>query len=212
MVGEVIYSMKAETNRLGGDRTRNGGKARQAARSRGKTRTHNRITLDTQRGFAMAKSATLQAENREIARRKLVSYRAKCDIFRQLLKIAESAESRLASVTALYEETISSGNAHDTMADQIIMLNDQVDKLSGIIEKQADTLDEVLWIVNELVPTNATIARVMSKRYLEPDHEPTFKEIADEMGYTEGHVKNLHLEGLDLVYDILARRRDERHG
>ena len=209
MVGEVIYSTKADMNRLGGNRTRNGGKARQAARSRGKTRNYNRITLDTQRGFAMAKSATLQAENREIARRKLVSYRAQCDIFRQLLKIAESAESRLASITALYEETVSSGSAHDTMADQIIMLNDQVEKLSGIIEKQAAALDEVLWIVNSLVPEHATIARIMSKRYLEPDYEPTFKEIADEMGYSEGYVNNKHLEGLDLVFDILATYEGE---
>lgn len=209
MVGEVIYSMKAETNRLGGDRTRNGGKARQAARSRGKTRTHNRITLDTQRGFAMAKSATLQAENREHARRKLASYRAKCDIFRQLLKIAESAESRLASITALYEETVSSGSAHDKMAEQIIMLNDQVDKLTGIIEKEAAALDEVLWIVNSLVPEHATIASIMSKRYLEPDYEPTFKEIADEMVMSESRVKHLHLEGLDLVYGILATHEVE---
>lgn len=209
MVGEVLYSTKAETIRLGGDRTRNGGKARQAVRPHGITHTYNRITLDTQRGFAMAKSATLQAENREIARRKLVSYRAQCDIFRQLLKIAESAESRLASITALYEETISSGNAHDTMADQIIMLNDQVERLSVIIEKQAATLDEVLLIVNALVFEHATIASIMSKRYLEPDYEPTFKEIADEMSMSESRVKHLHLEGLDLVYDIITRHEGE---
>lgn len=208
MAVEVIYSSKPEMTRLGGNRTRNGGKARQAVRPYGITHTNNRITLDTQRGFAMAKSATLQAENREIARRKLVSYRAQCEIFSKLLKIAESAESRLASITALYEETVSSGNAHDTMADQIIMLNDQIERLTDIIDRQAAALDEVLWLVNALVPEHATIARIMSKRYLDPEYEPSFNEIADEMGYSEGYVNNKHLEGLDLVYDLISSSRD----
>lgn len=153
----------------------------------------------------MAKSATLQAENREAARRKLVGYRAQCDIFRQLLKIVESAETRLSSITAQYEETRSSNAARDTMGDQLIMLESQLERLTRVIDEQAHALDEVLWIINSLVPEHPTTARVLSKRYLEPDREPTFKEIADEMGYSEGYVHNKHLEGLDLVYDILRR-------
>lgn len=153
----------------------------------------------------MAKSATIQAENREIARRKLVSYRAQCDIYRQLLKIVESAESRLSSVTAQYEETRSSNAARDTMGDQIIMLNDQVERLKGMCAKQAETLDEVLWLINSLLPDHPTTTRIMSKRYLEPNYEPTLKEIADEMGFSEGYVRNKHIEGLDLIYEILKR-------
>ena len=37
----------------------------------------------------MAKSVTLQAENREVARRKLVSYRAQCDIFMVCSQVEE---------------------------------------------------------------------------------------------------------------------------
>ena len=153
----------------------------------------------------MAKSATLKAENREVARRKLVGYRAQCDIFRQLLKIVESAESRLTSVTAQYEETRSHGVGRDTLADQITTLEDQLARLTRVIDEQSHALDEVLWVINSLVTDHPTIASIMSKRYLEPDYEPTFKEIADEMGYSEGYVKSKHLEGLDLVFDIISR-------
>jgi len=160
----------------------------------------------------MAKSVTLQAENREVARRKLVSYRAQCDIFRQLLKIVESAESRLTSVTAQYEETRSHGVGRDTLADQITTLEDQLSRLTRVIDEQSHALDEVLWIINEIVPENPTVASILSKRYLEPDHEPTFNEIADEMGYSEGYVKSKHLEGLDLVYGLIAANGGGRHG
>ena len=153
----------------------------------------------------MAKSATTQAENREIARRKLVSYRAQCDIYEKLLKIVESAESRLMSVTALYDEMRSGGVARDAMADQIITLESQIERLNKIIDEQTAALDEVLWLINYLLPDHPTITRIMSKRYLEPNYEPTLNEIADEMGFSEGYVKNKHLEGLDLIYEILKR-------
>lgn len=152
----------------------------------------------------MAKNATIQAENREAARRKLIAYRAQCDIFEQLLKIVENAESRLVSVTAQYEETRSSSTARDTMGDQIATLNQQIEKLNAIIDRQAATLDEVLYLINALIPDNPTIARVMSKRYLEPTYEPTFKEIADEMGYSEDRIRHLHTEGLDLISDLIS--------
>ena len=61
-------------------------------------------------------------------------------------------------------------------------------------------------------PENPTVASILSKRYLEPDHEPTFNEIADEMGYSEGYVKSKHLEGLDLVYGLIAANGGGRHG
>ena len=152
----------------------------------------------------MAKNATIQAKNREAARRKLIAYRAQCDIFEQLLKIVENAESRLVSVTAQYEETRSSSTARDTMGDQIATLNQQIEKLNAIIDRQAATLDEVLYLINALIPDNPTIARVMSKRYLEPTYEPTFKEIADEMGYSEDRIRHLHTEGLDLISDLIS--------
>ena len=160
----------------------------------------------------MAKSVTLQAENREIARRKLVSYRAQCDIFRQLLKIVESAETRLSSVTAQYEEMRSSNAARDTMGDQLITLESQLDRLNRVIDEQSRALDEVLGIINAIVPENPIVASILSKRYLEPDYEPTLSEIADEMGYSEGYVKSKHLEGLDLVYGLLATSGGGRHG
>lgn len=151
----------------------------------------------------MAKSATLQAENRERARRKLVGYRAQCDILEQLTKIVESAESRLTSITALYDEMRSSGVARDTMGDQIATLNEQVERLHHVIREQAAALDEVLWLINSVVPVNPSAASVLSKRYLEPTYEPTFREIADAMAMSESRVNHLHLEGLDLVSDIL---------
>ena len=128
----------------------------------------------------MAKSATIQAERREEARRKLVSYRAQCGIFDKMLAIAQNAESRLVSVTAQYEETTSSGTAHDTMGDQIIMLNDQVERMSTIVASLGETLDEVLDLINGLLPDYPNVVRVLSKRYLEPSFEPTFAEIAAE--------------------------------
>lgn len=147
----------------------------------------------------MAKSATIQAERREEARRKLVSYRAQCGIFDKMLAITENAESRLVSVTAQYKEMTSSGTAHDTMADQLIMLNDQVERMSAICAGLGERLDEVLELINGLVPDHPNAARVLAKRYLEPGYEPTFGEIAAETGYSEDRVRHLHLEGLDLV-------------
>lgn len=147
----------------------------------------------------MAKSATLQAERREEARRKLVSYRAQCGIFDKMLAITQNAESRLVSVTAQYEETTSSGTAHDTMGDQIIMLNDQVERMSAICANLGETLDEVLDLINGLLPDHPNVVRVLSKRYLEPSFEPTLAEIAAETGFSEDWVKHLHLQGLDLI-------------
>lgn len=147
----------------------------------------------------MAKSATLQAERREEARRKLVSYRAQCGIFDKMLAITQNAESRLVSVTAQYEETTSSGTAHDTMGDQIIMLNDQVERMSAICASLGETLDEVLDLINGLLPDYPNVVRVLSKRYLEPSFEPTLAEIAAETGFSEDWVKHLHLQGLDLI-------------
>lgn len=149
----------------------------------------------------MAKDATVQAERREDARRKLVSYRAQCGIFDKMLAITENAESRLTSITAQYEETVSSGAAHDTMADQLIMLNDQVERMSGICASLGETLDEVLDLINGLLPEHPNVVRVLANRYLEPTYEPTFAEIAAETGFSEDWVKHLHLEGLDLVAD-----------
>jgi len=151
----------------------------------------------------MAKSATIQAENREIARRKLVSYRAQCDIYKQLLKIVESAESRLMSVTALYDEMRSGGVARDAMADQIITLESQIERLNKLIDEQAAALDEVLWLINSLLPEHPTMVSVLCKRYLEPTYEPTFQEIADDMGLSESRVKHVHLEGLDEISKII---------
>lgn len=147
----------------------------------------------------MAKSATIQAERREEARRKLVSYRAQCGIFDKMLAITQNAESRLVSVTAQYEETTSSGTAHDTMGDQIIMLNDQVERMSAICASLGETLDEVLDLINGLLPDHPNVVRVLSKRYLEPSFEPTLAEIAAETGFSEDWVKHLHLQGLDLI-------------
>lgn len=147
----------------------------------------------------MAKSATIQAERREEARRKLVSYRAQCGIFDKMLAIAQNAESRLVSVTAQYEETTSSGTAHDTMGDQIIMLNDQVERMSAICASLGETLDEVLDLINGLLPDYPNVVRVLSKRYLEPSFEPTLAEIAAETGFSEDWVRHLHLQGLDLI-------------
>lgn len=147
----------------------------------------------------MAKSATIQAERREEARRKLVSYRAQCGIFDKMLAITQNAESRLVSVTAQYEETTSSGTAHDTMGDQIIMLNDQVERMSAICASLGETLDEVLDLINGLLPDYPNVVRVLSKRYLEPSFEPTLAEIAAETGFSEDWVKHLHLQGLDLI-------------
>lgn len=147
----------------------------------------------------MAKSATLQAERREEARRKLVSYRAQCGIFDKMLAITQNAESRLVSVTAQYEETTSSGTAHDTMGDQIIMLNDQVERMSAICANLGETLDEVLDLINGLLPDHPNVVLVLSKRYLEPSFEPTLAEIAAETGFSEDWVKHLHLQGLDLI-------------
>ena len=147
----------------------------------------------------MAKSATTQAERREEARRKLVGYRAKCCILDKMLTITQNAESRLVSVTAQYEETTSSGIAHDTMADQIIMLNDQIERMSCICADLGVALDEVLDLINGLLPDHPNIVIVLSKRYLEPSFEPTLAEIAEETGFSESWVKRLHLEGLDLI-------------
>lgn len=147
----------------------------------------------------MAKSATLQAERREEARRKLVCYRAKCCILDKMLAIIENAESRLVSITAQHEETTSSGTARDTMGDQIIMLNDEVERMSGICADLGAALDEVLDLINGLLPDHPNAALVLSKRYLEPNFEPTFAEIAVETGYSEDRVRHLHLEGLDLI-------------
>lgn len=147
----------------------------------------------------MAKSATIQAERREEARRKLVSYRAQCGIFDKMLAITQNAESRLVSVTAQYEETTSSGTAHDTMGDQIIMLNDQVERMSAICASLGETLDEVLDLINGLLPDHPNVVHVLSKRYLEPSFEPTLAEIAAETGFSEDWVKHLHLQGLDLI-------------
>lgn len=147
----------------------------------------------------MAKSATLQAEKRETARRKLVSYRAQCCILERMLKITENAESRLTHVTAMYEEMTSSGTARDTMGDQIIMLNEQMEHMGGICSDLGAKLDEVLDLINSLLPDHPNVATVLSKRYLEPNFEPTLAEIADETGFSESWVKRLHLEGLDLI-------------
>ena len=147
----------------------------------------------------MAKSATVQAERREEARRKLVSYRARCCILDKMLAITQNAESRLVSVTAQYNEMVSSGIARDTMADQLIMLNDQVEHMRGICADLGATLDEVLDLINGLLPDYPNAAIVLSKRYLEPNFEPTLAEIAEETGFSESWVKRLHLEGLDLI-------------
>lgn len=147
----------------------------------------------------MAKSATLQAEKRETARRKLVSYRAQCGVFDKMLDIIQNAESRLTSITAQYGESVSTGIAHDTMADQVIMLNDQIERMSGICASLGETLDEVLDLINGLIPIHPNAARILAKRYLEPSFEPTFGEIAAETGYSEDRVRHLHMEGLDLI-------------
>lgn len=147
----------------------------------------------------MAKSATLQAEKRETARRKLVSYRARCCILEGMLKVIENAESRLTSITAVYEEMTSTGSARDTMGDQIIMLNDQIEHMGEICATLADPLDEVIDLINGLLPDHPNVVAVLSKRYLEPSFEPTLLEIANETGFSESWVKRLHLEGLDLI-------------
>lgn len=147
----------------------------------------------------MAKSATLQAERRDTVRRKLIAYRAQCGVFDKMLDIVSNAESRLTSITAQYNEMVSTGIAHDTMADQIIMLTDQVERMSGICASLGSTLDEVLDLINGVIPEHPNAARVLAKRYLEPTFEPTFAEIAVDTGYSEDRVKHLHIEGLDII-------------
>lgn len=155
----------------------------------------------------MATSATLQGERREDARRKLVCYRAKCGVFDKMLDIVQNAESRLTSVTAQYEETSSTGVAHDVMADQVIVLNDQIERMSEICSGLGKALDEVLDLINSLIPDHPNAALVLAKRYLEPEYEPTFSEIAEEMGYSEDRVRHLHLEGLDAIADKIFEGR-----
>lgn len=164
-------------------------------------RTPNRSTIE---GFSMAKHSTIQAERREDARRKLIGYRASCQIYHQLLKIVGDAEDRLTTTCAQYEETITSKTAKDSLGDQIVMLDDQVTRLSGICATQARTLDEILELINGVVPIDATSAQILSKRYLEPIMEPTFAEIAADLGYSEDYVKHKHLEGLDLIAEKIS--------
>lgn len=147
----------------------------------------------------MAKHATIQNERREEARRKLMSYRAKCEIFQKLLVITEETDSRLVSITAQYEETYSSGTAKEKLSAQMAQLEESVDRLGRQCEEMAESLDEVFFYINELVELRPIVATVLSKRYLEPRFEPTFAEIASDMGMDENYVRHKHLEGLDLV-------------
>ena len=151
----------------------------------------------------MAKHATLQAERRETARRKLSEYRVQCDIFERLLRIIESAESRLTSITAQQSELIKTSGAKDRLADQIITLNAHIDRLHELNEGHIAYLDDALYLINSLLPEHTLEARVLSKRYLEPNYEPTFAEIAEEMGFSEDWVKHKHLRGLDFVANVI---------
>lgn len=152
----------------------------------------------------MAKHSTIQAEKREDARRKLISYRASCQIYHQLLKIVEDAENRLTTTCAQYSETVTSTTAKDSLGDQIAMLDEQVTRLSEICANQAHTLDEILDLINAVVPIDPISARILSKRYLEPTREPSFTEIALDLDYSEDYVRHKHLEGLDLIAEKIS--------
>lgn len=120
-------------------------------------------------------------------------------MFDKMLKLVESAETRLTSVTSQMGEMVTSGCAHDSMAEQIATLEDQVTKLGGIACRYAAALDESLELVESLINGNPNIARVLTKRYLEPGYEPSFREIADDMGISEDYARHLHAVGLDMI-------------
>lgn len=154
----------------------------------------------------MATDATRQAEKRERVKRYLSRYRATVSVYDSLLKIIESAESRLASITAQQSEVYTPSSAHDALADQIITLNDYIDKLSACILRETAALDGMLYVIERTMDTDCEVAEILSKRYLEPGYEPTFQEIADEMGISEKTVRRKHVYGLDLVWDELSKK------
>lgn len=136
---------------------------------------------------------------RERSRRELTGYAALCTVNEKLCKLLEDADSRLLSATQQYDESRASGNAHDAMADQIVALYDVCERLRTTQARIGEELDSLLELVECAIAEDPEAGSVLAMRYMESRRVLELGEIAELMGYSEQHVRRLHLRGLDAV-------------
>lgn len=152
----------------------------------------------------MATYETIQGERRGQARRMLEGYRAFCEMHDSLLKLMEDADSRLLSTTAQMGETVASSSAGDAIGGGLVKLETASTRLQRVDDRICAKLDVALWLVERVMETHPNAGRVLSERYLTPAGDvPTFDAIGEKLGYSEGHTQRLHIEGLNIVADLL---------
>lgn len=152
----------------------------------------------------MAANETMRRERRDEARRVLEGYRALCAMHDNMLALMEDADSRLLSTTAQMSETRASGSAGDSIGSGLAKLETAARRLESADDRICATLDATLALVERVIEERPIAGRVLSMRYLSPaGDEPTFEQIADRMGYSEEHIKHVHLVGLDIAADLL---------
>lgn len=152
----------------------------------------------------MANYETIQSERRALAKRMLEGYRAFCEMHDSLLRLMENADSRLLSTTAQMGETVASSAAGDAIGSGLAKLETVASRLQRVDDRICAKLDITLHLVERVIEINPTAGRVLSERYLVPaGDEPTFEEIAENMGYSYDWVKHAHLLGLDIAAMLL---------
>lgn len=151
----------------------------------------------------MATLENIQSGRRLSAKRRLEGYRAHCERHDQFLRLIESADSRLMSITAQMSENVASSSAGDAIGDGIARLDELATKLREVDMRILDALEETVRLVEAVTEMSPTAGRVLAMRYLDPG-SPTFLQIADRMHYSEDHVIRLHQSGLDIAASVLT--------
>lgn len=152
----------------------------------------------------MATKETIRSERREEARRRLGGYRAWVTLNDQTLRLIESIESRLFSVTAQMGETNGSGDAKDAMADNIATMHEQAEKLREQSKAFGEKLDTLLCTVCRVAEVDPLAGQVLALRYMELSRPMDFNEIAERLGYSHDHMVDKHRQGLEIAADVLG--------
>ena len=151
----------------------------------------------------MARHTIVRNEKRENAKRRLGAYRKLVRLNKQNLQLIEEAESRLFGVTAQVGEVRGSGAAKDAIADNLAAEEEHARDLRRDSDMYGEKMDDIKRLVERVFDVSQLAGDVLAMRYLVAGKPPEFSEIADELHYTEGAVKNAHLVGLDLVAEFI---------
>lgn len=151
---------------------------------------------------------TYTKKNREAIDAWLDSYRAKAEMHDRMLSLIESADARLTDTTASYEETISSGSAHDAICNSLAAIEKHKEKLEQIDAAMSAAMDDIVEVIALVGEIDPVAGMVISNRYLCEGEPPDYIEIGERIGYSRSTCEKKCGDGKDIAYAIVFGQKE----